>query len=177
MKKSVILVMHCRWWRAKEVCLCSEISVCKWVRGCLPFTGGWFCLRFCLHKLLLPCGISACIKAFWNSQCVKSAAKWANTHWQHLTAAPFSCRTQNNKTKPLRQMRRIFAKIHLSFEGVTFLIQGVTRALRQLKTLSKNNVLTGRNSTSNLKEKRTDGSLHKRMVLVSFCDLVRPFAT
>lgn len=38
-------------------------------------------------------------------------------------------------------MRCILAKIHLSFEGVIFLIQGVSGALRQKKTLSKNNVL------------------------------------
>ncbi len=163
MKKSAVLVMHCRWWRANEMCLCLEY-VC--VRGCLLFTGGWFCLRFCLHKPLLPCGVSPCIKAFWKTQCVKSAAKWANTHWQHLSVAPFSCRTQNDKTKPLRQIRCILAKIHLSFEGVIFLIQGVAGALRQMKTLSKNNVLTGKNPTSNLEEKWSNVSLHKRMVLV-----------
>lgn len=58
-------------------------------------------------------------------------------------------------------MRCILAKFHLNFEGVIFLIQGVAGAMRQMKTLSKNNVLTGRNLKSNLEEKLTDVSLHK----------------
>lgn len=32
------------------------------MRGCLLVTGGRFCLRFCLHKLSLPCGASSRIK-------------------------------------------------------------------------------------------------------------------
>lgn len=62
--------------------------------------------------------------------------------------------------------RFILAKIHLSFEGVIFLIQGFTGALRRMKTLSKNNVLTARNPTSNLEEKWTSVFLHKRTILV-----------
>lgn len=41
-----------------------------------------------------------------------------------------------DKTKPLRQMRCTLARIHLSFEGVIFLIWGVSGALRQMRTWS-----------------------------------------
>lgn len=154
-----------RWWRAKWMCLCG--NVCVWMSVRLSAVYGWAVLRKILFtQAVAPMWHFSLRKAFWKSQCVKSAAKWANTHWQRLSAAPFSCRTRNDKTKPLRQMRCILARIHLSFEGVIFLIRGVSGALRQMKTLSKYNVLLDRNPTCTPKEKWTDVSLHKRLVLV-----------
>lgn len=47
--------MHCR--SCKRDCA-GNVSM----RGCLLFTGGRLCLRFCLHKLSLPCGASSRIK-------------------------------------------------------------------------------------------------------------------
>lgn len=47
--------MHCR--SCKRDCV-GNVSM----RGSLLFTGGRFCLRFCLHKLSLPCGASSRIK-------------------------------------------------------------------------------------------------------------------
>lgn len=48
-------------------------------------------------------------------------------------------RDSNHKTKPLRQMRRILAKIHLSFEGVILSHSGSRWSCEaDIKTRSKN---------------------------------------
>lgn len=70
------------------------------------------------------------------------------------------------KQKPPLQMRCALARIHFTSEGAISLIRGVAGALRQMKTLSKNNVQTGRDPASNLEEKWTDVSRHKPLVLV-----------
>lgn len=54
-QRSVVFHMHCR--SRKRDCV-GDVSM----RGSLLFTGGRFCLRFCLHKLSLPCGASSRIK-------------------------------------------------------------------------------------------------------------------
>lgn len=64
--------------------------------GCLLFTGGRFCLRFCLHKLSLPCGAAPHIKQlseYLNVLKVLSS--------EHTPPAFGTIRLQDRKTVPL----------------------------------------------------------------------------
>lgn len=64
--------------------------------GCLLFTGGRFCLRFCLHKLSLPCGAAPHIKQlseYLNVLKVLSS--------EHIPPAFGTIRLQDRKTVPL----------------------------------------------------------------------------
>lgn len=54
-QRSVVFQKQCRRWKCDCV---GNVSM----PGCLLFTGGRFCLRFCLHKLSLPCGAAPHIK-------------------------------------------------------------------------------------------------------------------
>lgn len=71
--------------------------------GCLLFTGGRFCLRFCLHKLSLPCGASSRIKQLCEYLSVLKALLSEHTHRQHL--APNGCRTEKQKAALLEARR------------------------------------------------------------------------
>lgn len=64
--------------------------------GCLLFTGGRFCLRFCLHKLSLPCGAAPHIKQlseYLNVLKVLSS--------EHTPPAFGTIRLQDGETVPL----------------------------------------------------------------------------
>lgn len=54
-QRGVVFQKLCRRWERDCV---GNVSM----PGCLLFTGGRFCLRFCLHKLSLPCGAARHIK-------------------------------------------------------------------------------------------------------------------
>lgn len=88
-QRGVVFQKHCRRWERDCV---GNVSM----PGCLLFTGGRFCLRFCLHKLSLPCGAARHIKQlseYLNVLKVLSS--------EHTPPVFGTIRLQDRKTAPL----------------------------------------------------------------------------
>lgn len=86
-QRNIVFHMHCR--SCKRDCV-GNVSM----RGCLLFTGGRFCLRFCLHKLSLPCGASSRIKQLCE---YLSVLKVLSSEHTTPALAPIGCRTRKQE--------------------------------------------------------------------------------